>query len=169
MRLSLSYGPRPRADEEGNPVSKKSTLAPLVPAVLSLLLVAGGTTVFAACDPKPDGSWMQCHSCQNTVAAGAGGLALLFGASAFVKNRSLRLALQALGVVGAAVTFFIPGGICPMCMMRTMRCYTVFQPFVRIMSVLVAAGGVGVLVASMRGRGASALAPSARAGGELPA
>ena len=167
MRLSLSYGPRPRADEEGNPVSKKSALAPLVPAVLSLLLVAGGTTVFAACDPKPDGSWMQCHSCQNTVAAGAGGLALLFGASAFVKNRSLRLALQALGVVGAAVTFFIPGGICPMCMMRTMRCYTVFQPFVRIMSVLVAAGGVGALVASMRGRGA--LVPSARGGGELPA
>jgi len=92
----------PCADEEGKPVSKKNTLAPMVPAVLSLLLVAGGTTVFAACDPKPDGSWMQCHSCQNTVAAGAGGLALLFGASAFVKNRSLRLALQALVVVGTA-------------------------------------------------------------------
>ena len=26
----------------------------------------------------------------------------------------------------------------PMCMMHTMRCYTLFQPFVRIMAVLVA-------------------------------
>lgn len=134
-------------------MSKKSALAPLVPAVLSLLLVAGGTTVFAACDPKPDGSWMQCHSCQNTVAAGAGGLALLFGASAFVKNRSLRLVLQALGVVGAAVMFFVPGGICPMCMMRTMRCYTVFQPYVRIMAVLIASSGVGALAALLRRSG----------------
>ena len=99
-------------------MSKKDVVIPLVPAALSALLLAGGITVFSACDPRPDGSWMQCHQCQNSVAASSAGL----------------------------VVFFIPGGICPLCAMKTMRCHTVFQPFVRIMSVLVAGGGVAALV-----------------------
>lgn len=35
-------------------------------------------------------------------------------------------------------------------MMKTMRCHTVFQPFVRIMSVLVAGSGVGALASSFK-------------------
>ena len=53
-------------------------------------------------------------------------------------------------LLGAVVVFFIPGVICPLCMMKTMRCHTVFQPFVRIMSVLVAGSGIGALVASWK-------------------
>lgn len=34
-------------------------------------------------------------------------------------------------------------------MMRTMRCYTVFQPYVRVMSALIAGSGVGVLLGSL--------------------
>lgn len=131
-------------------VSKKDIIIPLVPAALSALLLAGSVSVFAACDQKPDGSWMQCHHCQNTVAASAGGLAVLFGATAFVKNRSLRVAMQAIAIIGSVVVFFIPGLICPMCMMQTMRCYTVFQPFVRVMSVLTAGAGLASLVSSLR-------------------
>ena len=53
-------------------------------------------------------------------------------------------------LIGAIVVFFIPGVICPLCMMKTMRCHTVFQPFVRIMSVLVAGGGVAALVHTLK-------------------
>ena len=131
-------------------VAKKDVIIPLVPAALSALLLAGGVTVFSACEQRADGSWMHCHQCQNMVAGSAVGLIALYGASSLVKNKPMRLALLALAVIASVVVFFIPGGICPLCAMKTMRCHTVFQPFVRIMSVLVAGSGVGALVASWK-------------------
>ena len=131
-------------------VAKKDVIIPLVPAALSALLLAGGVTVFSACEQRADGSWMHCHQCQNMVAGSAVGLIALYGASALVTKKPVRLALLALAVIASVVVFFIPGGICPLCMMKTMRCHTVFQPFVRIMSVLVAGSGIGALVASFK-------------------
>lgn len=131
-------------------VAKKDVIIPLVPAALSALLLAGGVTVFSACEQRADGSWMHCHQCQNMVAGSAVGLIALYGASSLVKNKPARLALLALAVIASVVVFFIPGGICPLCAMKTMRCHTVFQPFVRIMSVLVAGSGIGALVASSK-------------------
>ena len=131
-------------------VAKKDVIIPLVPAALSALLLAGGVTVFSACEQRADGTWMHCHQCQNMVAGSAVGLIALYGASALVKNKPVRLVLLALAVIASVVVFFIPGGICPLCMMKTMRCHTVFQPFVRIMSVLVAGSGIGALVASFK-------------------
>ena len=131
-------------------VAKKDVIIPLVPAALSALLLAGGVTVFSACEQRADGSWMHCHQCQNMVAGSAVGLIALYGASSLVKNKPVRLALLALAVIASVVVFFIPGGICPLCAMKTMRCHNVFQPFVRIMSVLVAGSGIGALVASWK-------------------
>ena len=131
-------------------VAKKDVIIPLVPAALSALLLAEGVTVFSACEQRADGSWMHCHQCQNMVAGSAVGLIALYGASSLVKNKPARLALLALAVIASVVVFFIPGGICPLCAMKTMRCHTVFQPFVRIMSVLVAGSGIGALVASWK-------------------
>ena len=131
-------------------MAKKDVIVPLVPAALSALLLAGGVTVFSACEQRADGSWMHCHQCQNMVAGSAVGLIALYGASSLVKNKPVRLALLVLAVIASVVVFFIPGGICPLCAMKTMRCHTVFQPFVRIMSVLVAGSGIGALVASWK-------------------
>ena len=131
-------------------MAKKDVIIPLVPAALSALLLAGGVTVFSACEQRADGSWMHCHQCQNMVAGSAVGLIALYGASSLVKNKPARLALLALAVIASVVVFFITGGICPLCAMKTMRCHTVFQPFVRIMSVLVAGSGIGALVASWK-------------------
>ena len=131
-------------------MAKKDVVIPLVPAALSALLLAGGVTVFSACEQRADGSWMHCHQCQNMVAGSAVGLIALYGASSLVKNKPARLVLLALAVIASVVVFFIPGGICPLCAMKTMRCHTVFQPFVRIMSVLVAGSGIGALVATFK-------------------
>lgn len=131
-------------------MSKSTIIVPLVPAALGALLAVGATTAFSACDQRPDGTWMQCHHCQNTVVASAVGIAAALTASAFITNRPTRIALQVLAVLASIIVFFIPGGLCPMCMMRTMRCYTVFQPFVRIMTPLIAAGSIGAIVASAK-------------------
>lgn len=132
-------------------MSKKNLALAVAPAALSLLLVLGVTTVFSACHRREDGTWMHCHQCQNTVAAGGVGLVALFGTAAFVKNnRGVRIVLQLLAVIASVVLFFVPGGICPMCMMKNMRCYTVFQPFTRVMTVLIALSGAGALTAAAK-------------------
>ena len=69
-------------------------------------------------------------------------LLVLFLLAAVLRNNALKTTLFGLGIIGSVAVFLIPETILPMCMMRTMRCYTVMQPFVRIMAVLIAASGV---------------------------
>ena len=66
-------------------------------------------------------------------------ISLLLAAGAFIPSRIVRTALLCAGVAASVVMFLLPGTLMPMCMMQTMRCYTIFQPFVRIMSALEAA------------------------------
>ena len=88
-------------------VAKKDVIIPLVPAALSALLLAGGVTVFSACEPKPDGTWMHCHQCQNMVAGSAVGLIALYGASALVKNKPVRC-MRSTPVSTSPVASFTP-------------------------------------------------------------
>ena len=113
-----------------------------IPSLLSALLVLGVLTVFSACGMKDDGAWMKCHGAQTAVARLSGAMTVMFLLAAVLRNTALKTVLYGLGIVGSVVVFLIPETILPMCMMRTMRCYTVMQPFVRIMAVLIAASGV---------------------------
>lgn len=131
-------------------MSQKRVIA-FIPAVLSFLLSAGTMTVFRACSAK-DGTWMHCHAAQNMAAAGGCLLCILFVVCIFVKASELRAALYAAGTTGAAVVFMIPGSIVSMCMMNTMRCYAVMQPFVRVMSVLIAAAGAINIIIALKSR-----------------
>ena len=115
----------------------RETLINLIPTVLYLLLAAGSATVFSACGMKEDGAWMRCHSTQDTVVLCAFVLSAVLLFQAFLHQRILRVILNVIGVTGAVLIFLIPGNLMPMCMMHTMRCYTLFQPFVRIMTVLI--------------------------------
>ena len=115
----------------------RATLINLIPTVLYLLLAAGAATVFSACGMKEDGTWMHCHSTQDAVVLCAFILSAILLFHAFLHQRILRVILNVIGVTGAVSIFLIPGNLMPMCMMHTMRCYTLFQPFVRIMSVLI--------------------------------
>ncbi len=123
----------------------------LLPAVFSLLLSLGVMTVFSACGMKEDGTWMPCHGAQNAVELGGFILFFLFSLAAILKSRSLRLFLYAAGVTAAAALFFVPGDIMPLCMMKTMRCHTVFQPFVRLISSVILILGAAGFVRTFRG------------------
>ncbi len=119
-------------------MSSRKTLLKLIPSGFSLLLALGSFTVFSACGIKEDGSWMRCHSAQTTVTLCAALLSAFLVLPAFIRKRALRIVLNGIGIAGSIAVFLIPGKLMPMCMMRTMRCYTLFQPFVRIMAVLIA-------------------------------
>ena len=116
----------------------RKTLLRLIVAGLGLLLTLGSCTVFAACGIKEDGIWMRCHSAQTTVTICTAVLSAFLFLPAFIRKRALRIVLNGIGIAGSIAVFLIPGKLMPMCMMHTMRCYTLFQPFVRIMAVLVA-------------------------------
>ncbi len=118
---------------------KKSVWAG-VSFVLSLLLTTGIMTVFSACGQKEDGSWMHCHQPQMAVAICGIGMMVVFALSWVFKGKAVRIVLLTAGLALSAAAFLIPGTIMPMCMMRTMRCYTVMQPFTRVMTVLIAGG-----------------------------
>ena len=45
----------------------KERTAGIVMTVLSLLLTIGSKTIFSACGPKEDGSWMTCHWAEQAV------------------------------------------------------------------------------------------------------
>jgi len=117
---------------------KKISIWSFVSFVLSLLLTVGVLTLFHACEMKDDGTWMHCHAAQTDVAICGAVLCVLFLVSALVKNKVLRILIGVVGTVGSILVMFIPGGFVSMCMMNTMLCYTVMQPFVRIMGVLIA-------------------------------
>ncbi len=120
---------------------RRESIRKWIPALLSVLLVFGVLTVFGACGMKDDGTWMKCHGAQKTVAKVGGAMTALFLLAALMRSRILKTGLYGLGIVGSVIVFLIPETIMPMCMMRTMRCYTVMQPFVRIMAVMIAVSG----------------------------
>ena len=117
----------------------RASIRKWIPALMSLLLVFGVLTVFSACGMKDDGTWMKCHGAQTAVAKLGGAMTVLFFLAAVLRNRALKTVLYELGIIGSVAVFLLPETILPMCMMRTMRCYMVMQPFVRIMAVLIAA------------------------------
>ncbi len=118
-------------------LSDKNKIIAFTAPALSFLLSIGTYFIFHACEIKEDGTWMHCHDAQNAVVLGGGLLTVLLIVSAVVKNKKIRIVLNGTGSLGAAVIFLLPGTLIPMCMMHTMRCYTVMQPFVRIMCALI--------------------------------
>ncbi len=133
-------------------MSAKNRVVALLPAVVSLLLVIGVLTVFSACGKKDDGTWMHCHDVQNMVAVCGVVMTVLFVICAFVTNKVFRLILNLAVLAAAIVAFLLPGTIMPMCMMNTMRCYTVMQPFVRIMSAVAALSALIGMISALRAK-----------------
>lgn len=131
-------------------MKRKISLWRLLPPALSLLLALGASTVFKACAPTAEGTWMHCHTAQTAAALGSLVLAAVLLAAAFLPGRGLRAALYGLSVLGAAALFWVPGTLVSMCMMHTMRCYTALQPFVRVMAALTGLAALGSLVLTLR-------------------
>ena len=116
---------------------KKPSILSFGPAIIGLLLAIGVTTVFAACGPKDDGTWMHCHDVQIAILACGAIATAAFAAAAFLKD-GVRTALFVIGTIICIVVLILPS-IMPMCGMDTMRCHAVMAPFARIMGAL---GGV---------------------------
>ena len=117
-------------------MSEKRSIRLRIPVILSLLLLTGTLTVFRACGPKEDGTWMHCHTAQNDIVIAAAILFVVFAAAAVIQNKMLSGVIHVVGIAGSLIVILIPGILVHMCMMDTMRCYEFMQPFTRVMGVL---------------------------------
>ncbi len=127
----------------------KKEVTKVTAAVISLLLAVGVMTVFKACGPKEDGSFMHCHYVQLYVFFISLAMAAASVLSILIKKKTVQLVLCSLNAVAALITMLLPGTIMKMCMMKEMRCYTYMQPFVRICAVLILLCSIVTIVMQM--------------------
>ncbi len=133
-------------------MSGKKNIISLIPVCVSIMLTVGVMTVFSACGIKDDGTWMHCHDAQIDTAVCGGIMAVLFLLAAFAKGWAVKVLLNLIAVAASIAAFLIPGTIISMCMMNTMRCYTVMQPFVRIMSAAAILFALPGIISALRSR-----------------
>ncbi len=128
----------------------KKNFLRFLPLVFALLCALGTATVFHGCDIKEDGTWMRCHDARNLALWISLGLSALLLAAALLPGRVLSMILFGVSLAGCILLFLVPGTLRPLCMMKTMHCYTMMQPFVRIMASLTGLSSLLLLIRTMR-------------------
>ena len=128
----------------------KQRWAGIVLTALSLFLTIGVKTVFAACGPKEDGSWMACHWAEQAVFASGIVLSCISVMILLISDEKVRLGLSLAVIPAAAVTALIPGVFSGLCMMTNMHCHTVTRPSVTVISVLIAAAALVDVIIKLR-------------------
>ena len=124
----------------------KKKVYEFIPAVLAILLSIGVVTVFKACDPMEDGSWMNCHNAQMQVFVLGLVLTALSVVGLFLKESLIKKIIEIVSIVLAVIIAIVPGVITHLCMMDTMRCHTLMRPFVIIFGILFIVAQVVVIV-----------------------
>lgn len=121
-----------------NTKAKLQTILNAVVLVLSLALTVGVKTVFSACGPKEDGSFMNCHNAEMAVFAIGIALSITALMALLLKGAKLKAGLT-LGMVPVAVICAVlPNNFIKLCMMTDMHCHSVMRPAVIITSALIA-------------------------------
>ena len=110
--------------------------------VLSIVFLIGLLTFAGACGPKEDGSFMTCHWAGQAAKALAVLLLITSIIRLAVRDRGMKKGLSIAIVLTAITAAVIPGILINLCMMNTMHCHVVMQPFIIVMAVLLAAGAI---------------------------
>ena len=116
-------------------------------SVLYLVLML---TVFRACGPKEDGTWMSCHWAHRVVLA-FGILLILQSLLHLVCSHPYRKQGISLAVIVTAfMSTLIPGRCIGLCMMADMNCHKLMVPGTLVLSILVILSAVFDLVVQIK-------------------
>ena len=115
----------------------KTKVCAVTGLIIAVLMEVGLCSFLAACGPKEDGSWMMCHYVQNVLLL-LGGCLVLLHTLALVFSETTHIAggILLAGVLLFVCCIVVPDRVIHMCMMDTMRCHTVMQPGVLVISIL---------------------------------
>lgn len=126
----------------------KRNFVKFIELVLSLILAIGSFTVFAAC-PLSEEHVMACHYAQLAVTTLGVILVVQSLAAVIISNEKVKLGITLAQIPIAVVVFLVPGTIFSLCMMSSMRCISIFQPAVRVISAIVFVVSVADVVISV--------------------
>lgn len=126
----------------------KKNYVKFIELVLSLILAIGSFTVFAAC-PLSEEHVMACHYAQLAVTTLGVILVVQSLAAVIISNEKVKLGITLAQIPIAVAVFLVPGTIFSLCMMSSMRCISIFQPAVRVISAIVFVVSVADVVISV--------------------
>lgn len=105
---------------------------------LGLLFAVCMKTVLKACGPMEDGTFMHCHTAEQSLFILALVIAAVGVVSLFAKG-ALRKAAALAEFILAFAGLLVPGTLVSLCMMPDMRCRSVMRPGALVFCVLVIA------------------------------
>jgi hypothetical protein len=113
----------------------KKNVTSIIITVAALLLLA--VSLIFQCSPMEDGSYMNCHKANLTVAVLSCAIATFGILSIIVKEESKKRIM--LGFTGAisVVNAVVPGILISLCMMPEMTCRAVFRPMTIFCSLII--------------------------------
>ena len=120
-------------------------------ALLAAVLVVGVMTFASACI-HDDGTASVCHAAQIAVAVGGASMAAISILALFVRGNVAAGALSIVVAIGGVFVALAPTTLFPLCMMSTMRCHTLMQPFAQFMGLAIAAVSIVAGIRSFKSR-----------------
>ena len=123
-------------------------------AALALFLCVGTATFLGPCVHE-DGTFGPCHdagTAATILSAVLAVLALLPLLPAVRRAPLLSVVPSTVAMVVSVILFLVPGVLCRLCMMDTMRCLSVMQPAVRILSAVLFILFLASVVSTLRRR-----------------
>jgi hypothetical protein len=102
--------------------------------LISSVIGIAGICLLAAslslqCSPKDDGTYMNCHRANITVAVISCVIAIIGIVLPLLRNTLHRRILLAVSAIASILCTLVPGVIISLCMMPQMTCRAVFRPF----------------------------------------
>ena len=104
--------------------------------VLNLVFFVGIQNVFTPCEPRPDGSWMNCHWAGQALTGIAAVLVVIALMHLVIPRAQIKLGLALAMLPISVFALVLPDHLIDLCMMETMHCHTVMQPAVTALSLL---------------------------------
>lgn len=141
----------------------KDRVLPLALAIAGALLAIGILTFAGPC-LHDDGTVSTCFAASRVV-LGAGIAAIIAGLlGAALRSLQAKVTLSIIGICAGIAAVAAPGGLLPLCMMQTMRCWTIMRPYALALGAVIVILAAAFLLATLhrRVRAHKALKPHGR-------
>jgi hypothetical protein len=121
----------------------------IVLLVVSLAYVVLLLTVFKACGPKDDGSFMKCQWAWRAVVTTSIVIAVNAVIHLAIPDKNIKLGLAIAIFTVSVANIFLAGTIIPLCGMATMECRTLTQPGNTVLGIITAIAAVADIIVSV--------------------
>jgi hypothetical protein len=113
----------------------KKKITSIIITLAALILLAA--SMFFQCAAMEDGTYMNCHKANITVAVLSGVIAIAGILSFIVKETIKKLVLLGITAVLSVINAVVPGVVISLCMMPEMTCRAVLRPVTILCSLII--------------------------------